>query len=55
MEWIIIVTIAHAKRLLSQPDMQVKEVADQLGFPEQFTFRKYFKKHTGMSPSEFKK
>ena len=55
MEWIIIVTIAHAKRLLSQPDMQVKEVADQLGFPEQFTFRKYFKKHAGMSPSEFKK
>ena len=55
MEWIIIVTIAHAKRLLSQPGVQVKEVADQLRFPEQFTFRKYFKKHTGMSPSEFKK
>ena len=55
MEWIIIITIAHAKRLLSQPGVQVKEVANQLGFPEQFTFRKYFKKHTGMSPSEFKK
>ena len=53
MEWIIIVTIAHAKRLLSQPGVQVKEVADQLGFPEQFTFRKYFKVHTGMSPTEY--
>ena len=55
MEWIIIITIAHAKRLLSQPDIQVKEVADQLGFPEQFTFRKYFKQHTGTSPSEYQK
>ena len=54
MEWIIIITIAHAKRLLSQPDIQVKEVADQLGFPEQFTFRKYFKQHTGISPKEFR-
>ncbi|MBQ6306127.1 MAG: helix-turn-helix transcriptional regulator, partial [Bacteroidales bacterium] len=54
MEWIIIITIAHAKRLLSQPDIQVKEVADQLGFPEQFTFRKYFKQHTGMSPRAFR-
>ena len=54
MEWIIIITIAHAKRLLSQPDIQVKEVADQLGFPEQFTFRKYFKQHTGISPRAFR-
>jgi AraC-like DNA-binding protein len=30
-------------------------VADELGFPEQFTFRKYFKTHTGMSPTEFRK
>ncbi|MBO7573165.1 MAG: AraC family transcriptional regulator, partial [Bacteroidales bacterium] len=27
--------------------------ADELGFPEQFTFRKYFKTHTGISPSEY--
>ncbi|MBO6073593.1 MAG: helix-turn-helix domain-containing protein, partial [Paludibacteraceae bacterium] len=31
-----------------------KEVAAELGFPEQFTFRKYFKTHTGISPSEFR-
>ena len=55
MEWITLVTLTHAKRLLSQPGVQVKEVADQLGFPEQFTFRKYFKQHTGMSPSEFQR
>lgn len=55
MEWIIFITISHAKRLLLKPDIQIKTVADALGFPEQFTFRKYFKKHTGLSPTEYRK
>ena len=55
MEWINMVTINQAKNLLRQPDMQVKDVAAQLGFPEQFTFRKYFKTHTGMSPTEYQR
>ena len=50
MEWINMVTINHAKNLLRQPNVLIKQVADELGFPEQFTFRKYFKQHTGMSP-----
>ena len=41
--------------MLHIPGIQVKDVADSLGFPEQFTFRKYFKTHTGMSPTEFRK
>lgn len=53
MEWINMVTVSQAKNLLRQPDMLVKQVADELGFPEQFTFRKYFKTHTGLSPTEF--
>lgn len=53
MEWINMVTINHAKNLLRQPNMLVKQVADELGFPEQFTFRKYFKTHTGISPTEY--
>ena len=55
MEWINMVTINQAKNLLRQPDVQVKDVAAQLGFPEQFTFRKYFKTHTGMSPTEYQR
>ena len=53
MEWINMVTINQAKHLLRQPNMLVKQVADELGFPEQFTFRKYFKAHTGISPTEY--
>ena len=53
MEWINMVTINQAKNLLRQPNMLVKQVADELGFPEQFTFRKYFKTHIGVSPTEY--
>ena len=55
LEWISMVTINQAKNLLRQPDTQVKDVAAQLGFPEQFTFRKYFKTHTGISPTEYQR
>lgn len=53
MEWINMVTVNQAKHLLRCPDIRVKQVADELGFPEQFTFRKYFKAHTGQSPTEY--
>lgn len=55
MYWITTFTIGQAKHLLLQSELQIKEIADQLGFPEQFTFRKYFKTHTGMSPTEYRK
>ena len=54
MQWIHFFTIGQAKHLL-QSNMQIKEIADRLGFPEQFTFRKYFKTHTGISPSQYRK
>ncbi len=53
-EWIAIVTINQAKKLLRHNDLSIKEVAKELSFPEQFTFRKYFKQHTGLSPKEFR-
>ena len=55
MQWITTVTITQAKSLLLQPDLPVKEIAARLGFPEQFTFRKYFKTYTGLSPTEYRK
>lgn len=55
MQWITTFTVNQAKSLLLQPDIPVKEVAARLGFPEQFTFRKYFKTYTGISPTEYRK
>lgn len=54
-QWITTYTISQAKHLLLQRDLSIKEIAEELGFPEQFTFRKYFKTHTGESPTAFRR
>lgn len=55
MQWVTMYTVSQAKALLMQPGLPVKEIAARLGFPEQFTFRKYFKTYTGVSPTEYRK
>lgn len=53
-EWIATVTTTYAKLLLEHRDKSIKQIAAELNFPEQFTFRKYFKQHTGCSPKEYR-
>ncbi len=53
-EWIASMIIVNAKMLLKQSDLNIKAVAAKLSFPEQYTFRKFFKLHVGMSPKEYK-
>lgn len=53
-EWIATVTTTYAKLLLEKRDKSIKQIAAELNFPEQFTFRKYFKQHTGTSPKEYR-
>lgn len=53
-EWIIDITITQAKLLLEKTKKSIKEIADDLNFPEQFTFRKYFKQHVGIAPKEYR-
>jgi len=47
--------ILEAKRLLLYSNLNVAQVAYQLGFDDPSYFVKYFKKHTKISPSEFRK
>lgn len=47
--------ILEVKRLISEGDMLTYEISDRLGFDEPSNMTKFFKKQTGMSPSEFKK
>lgn len=49
-----IVTTTYAKIMLEMTDKSIKGIASDLNFPEQFTFRKYFKLHTGISPKEYR-
>lgn len=47
--------VLEIKRLLIHTQFTVQEIAFQLHFADQSYFSKYFKKITGLSPSEFRK
>ncbi len=54
-KWIDDVLIQEAKILLKAPQTTVQQVADLLHFSDQSTFGKFFKKHVGISPMEYRK
>ncbi|MDO4756076.1 MAG: helix-turn-helix transcriptional regulator [Parabacteroides sp.] len=54
-KWIDDALIVEAKILLRAPQATVQQVADQLHFSDQSTFGKFFKKHMGKSPMEYRK
>lgn len=47
--------VLEAKRLLSNTDMGVAEIAFHLHFEDHSYFSRFFKKHTQLTPGEFKK
>lgn len=53
-DWIATITIINAKILLEKSGKSIKEIAAELNFPEQFTFRKYFKQYVGVPPTEYR-
>ena len=53
-QWIDEYVILEAKTLLKYSAMSIQEVAYYMNFPNPSFFGKYFKQHTGMSPSEYK-
>lgn len=53
-EWINQFVILEAKVMLSSTNMNIQQIAEELNFPSQSFFGKYFKKATGMSPKEFR-
>ncbi len=53
-EWIDQYVILEAKNLLRYSTMSIQEVSYHLNFPNQSFFGKYFKHHTGYSPSAYK-
>lgn len=47
--------IKEAKRLIFYTNNSIAEIAFALGFSDKSNFSKYFKRYTGVTPSEFKK
>lgn len=54
-EWIDSFVILEAKNMLRYSDVPIKEIVYKLHFPNQSVFYKFFKSHTGMTPSEYRK
>lgn len=55
-EWISEMLTEQSKRLLdTHRDMTIQQVAYELGFTENATFCYFFKRQTGMRPSEYRK
>lgn len=53
--WIHRQVVSEAKNLLTmRPDLNIQAVADQLGFADQATFSRYFRRETGLSPTDFR-
>lgn len=47
--------VARAKELLDYTDRTMQEIAEACGFPDQNYFTRTFKKHTGMTPTQYRK
>ena len=47
--------LQRAYSMLAQGEARVKEIARELGFANEFYFSRFFKKHTGSSPSQYRR
>jgi AraC family transcriptional regulator of arabinose operon len=46
--------MARARQLLDVSDLQVGEIARELGYSDPFYFSRHFRRHHGMSPSDYR-
>ncbi len=54
-EWIDRYVVLQAKALLNRMrNLSIQEITDRLGFSEQASFSRFFKRNTGMSPTEYR-
>lgn len=53
-DWIDRYVILEAEALLKSTNMTIQQISDELNFPSQSFFGKYFKRLKGMSPREYK-
>ena len=54
-EWIDSYVVLEIRVLLKNSPKTIKEITEELNFPNQSFLGKYFKEHVGVSPSEYRK
>lgn len=53
-EWLNELLILDAKNMLRHSDMTIKEISSSLNFPSQSFFFRFFKNHTGQTPTQYR-
>lgn len=54
LEYLIGIRVKTAQELLTGTSMKINEIAEEVGYTNSYSFNRIFKKHTGMTPSEYK-
>jgi AraC-like DNA-binding protein len=54
-EWINDFVILEAKAVLRSSNLTIQQISDELNFPSQSFFGKYFKRRVGVSPKEYRR
>ena len=54
-DWIERFVVLEARALLKSTNMTVQQISDELNFPSQTFFGKYFKRRVGLSPKEYRR
>ena len=53
-DWLSELLILDAKNMLRHTDMTIKEISAKLNFPSQSFFFRFFKNHTGQTPTQYR-
>ena len=46
--------VEKAKELLSNSNMLIKDISNAVGYEDDYVFRRWFKKYTGMTPGQYR-
>lgn len=54
-EWIVYYTILEIKSLLRESSLELKTISSRTNFPDQSTMSRFFRRYTGMTPSQYRR
>ena len=53
-EYVDLIRLEKAKELLENSEMKIEKVAERVGYNSSYSFARFFKKHMGVSPKEYR-